>query len=95
MVLLENHRGLPTVVPQRRPTGKDRLVVAAEHLATRRPHQAVERSQQGGLARPGGTEQRYEQAAFKREAGAIQGADAVRIDDGNMFQPEYKFLHFA
>jgi hypothetical protein len=56
MMLLEYHGRLPAVTAQRCSAREDRLIIAADDGATRRPGKPVQASQQRGFAGPGGTE---------------------------------------
>jgi hypothetical protein len=98
MVLLEDHGRLPAVTAQRCSAREDRLVIAANDGATRRPGEPVQASQQRGFAGPGGTEQHDKSAEFKAEADPVQCANAVRIDERTSFDPETILLrnwHFG
>jgi len=98
MMLLEYHGRLPAVTAQRCSAREDRLVIAANDGATRRPGEPVQASQQRGFAGPGGTEQHDKSAEFKAEADPVQCANAVRIDERTSFDPETILLrnwHFG
>src|SRR5262249_48016884 len=88
VMLLEPHAGAPAMAAQDGAAAEDGLALV-EHVASRRPHQAIEAAQQRRFPGARRTEQDRESPRLENDIRSVERTGPAGIDDGGFDGPEH------